>query len=100
MLAPKQSGYTLPLGSQFDLNQLIVLPGTTVFPVGTFVPAVVATSTLSNGQISDHLFLYNQSFTAIYTSQLWGAEANYLMGDTVDAIQFLPLAGVRYINLT
>ncbi len=100
MLAKKQSGYTLALGSQFDLSTLPGIPASAAFPPGTFVPIVVGTSTLSNGQISDHIFLYNQSYSAVFASQLWGGEANYLWGDTADAIQFLPLAGVRYLNLT
>ena len=94
MLAKKQSGFILPLGSPFDTSQVTGIPGSGV------VDSVLATSTLSNGQISDHLFLYNQSYSAVYSSQLWGGEANYLFGDAVDAIQFLPLAGARYINLT
>lgn len=98
MLARKQSGFTLPLGLPFDLSALGFgsgIPGT-----GPLVPIVVATSTLQNGQIANDLFLYDKSFQAIFTSQLWGAEANYLWGETVDAFQFLPLAGARYMNLT
>ena len=101
MLARRQSGFTLPLGSLADLGTL-GLAGSTggPFPPGTIVPTVAATSTLANGQIADHLFLYNKSFTANYTSQLWGGEANYLFGDAVDTFQFLPLVGARYLNLT
>lgn len=98
MLARKQSGFLMPLGTPFDTSTLGF--GSGIFGTGPFVPLTAATSTLSNGQVADDLFLYNKSFQAIYTSQLWGAEANYLFGDAVDMFQFLPLIGARYLNLT
>jgi len=99
MLAKRQTGYTLALGQPFD-TATIGFGGPPFGLSSNIVPVDVATSTLSNGSISDHLFLYNQSYSATFTSQLWGGEANYLWGDSVDLIQFLPLAGARYLNLT
>jgi hypothetical protein len=63
MLARKQSGFSLPLGSPFDLSALGF--GSGILGTGPFVPLSAATSTLSNGQIADDLFLYNKSFQAI-----------------------------------
>src|SRR4029078_6567507 len=68
---------------------------------GLTLPNVLATSTLFNGHVSDHLFLYNLSYQAVFQSQLWGGEANYFYDmDAVGFLQFRPLMGVRYINLT
>lgn len=94
LLARKQSGFVLPLGQPLDATGF-------GFP-GTSLPAEVATSTFFQGQLSDHLLLYNQSYQAIFQTQLWGAEANYL-ADTMDPdgiIQMRPLIGARYINLS
>ena len=103
MLGRKQSAFRLTgqpdllFDTDFDL-------GIDTKPIekaeGEVTSAFIGTSTLSNGQISNHLFLYNQTFTAVYTSQLWGSEANYLFGDAVDTFQLLPLVGARYMNLT
>ncbi len=94
MLARKQSGFVLDnLGGPTDL--------TNFGQPGAVVPAVIATSTQFNGQPSDHLLLYNQSYQAIMQSQLWGAEANYFYDyDAVGLVQFRPLLGVRYLNLS
>ncbi len=106
MLGKKQTGFStnyanIPL---FDPAQLLFHQygiGTGVPGTQGLVPNVAATSTLANGQLSNHLFLYNQSFAATYISQLWGGEANYLIDDYAgDVAQFLPLIGARYINLT
>lgn len=98
MLGRKQSGSSFKLGQPEDIG---LLPGGVGFATGSTVPFVAATSTLFNGQPSDHLFLYNVSYTAVMTSQLWGGEANYLMDyETSEVVQFLPLVGVRYLNLT
>jgi hypothetical protein len=93
-LGRKETGFTLaPLGAPVFI------------PVGFFsfitVPTVVATSTLSNGSVSDHLLLYDTSYSAVFQSQLWGAEANYLYDyDAVGMLQLRPLIGARYLNLT
>jgi hypothetical protein len=93
-LGRKTTGFTIaPLGEQVTI------------PTGFFsfisVPRVLATSTLSNGNVSDHLLLYDTSYSAVFQSQLWGAEANYLYDlDAVGLLQFRPLIGARYLNLT
>ncbi|MBI3864814.1 MAG: BBP7 family outer membrane beta-barrel protein [Planctomycetia bacterium] len=99
MLGRKQSGITLPLGAQVDTA---LLPGGSgIAGAGPFVPLVAVTSTLTNGQIGDNLLLYNVSYKAVMTSQLWGGEINYLADqDATEIWQFLPLGGFRYLNLT
>jgi hypothetical protein len=107
MLAKKQSGYTIPLSDfgLFDPSVLLFQQygiGTGVPGSQALVPFVAATSTLVNGSdASSHLFLYNTSFQAIYISQLWGGEANFLMdGNPSEFLQWQPLIGARYLNLT
>jgi hypothetical protein len=93
-LGRKQTGFTIaPLGE------------TVTIPTGFFsfitVPTVVATSTLANGNVSDHLLLYDTSYSAVMQSQLWGGEANYFYDyDAVGLLQLRPLIGARYLNLT
>jgi hypothetical protein len=107
MLARKQSGYSIPLATAglFDPSILLFQQygiGTGVPGNQALVPYVAATSTLVNGSTdSSELFLYNNGYTVTYTSQLWGGEANYLMdGDASEIVQFQPLIGARYLNLT
>lgn len=99
MLARKESGFTL---GNFGNAQIQTDNSGNPLAGGPIIlPSVLATSTLSNGQVSDHLLLYNQSFQAVFQSQLWGGEANYFYdADSVGILQFRPLIGVRYINLT
>jgi hypothetical protein len=89
MLARKSSGFSFhDLGQTFDPT------------LGLILPNFVATSTLVNGQVSDHVLLYD-SYQAVFQTQLWGAEANYFYDlDAVGGLQFRPLIGVRYVNLT
>lgn len=92
MLAKKNSGFLLNnFGSTFVIFN------------GQFfnLPNVVATSVLDNTQPSDTYFVYNESFEAIFSSRLWGGEANYLIDyDTDGLVHFRPMAGVRYLNLS
>jgi hypothetical protein len=91
MLARKSSGFFF-----HDLGQSFVPTGL----LGVFVPNFIATSTLVNGQVSDHVLLYD-SYQAVFQTQLWGAEANYFYDlDPVGGLQFRPLVGLRYLNLT
>lgn len=62
------------------------------------VPQFIATSTLSNDVVGSNLFLYDSSFTQTMTSNLWGAEANYILDsyDPRSEVQIRPLAGFRY----
>jgi len=96
VLSPRSSGYVL---SNFGSTPFTVnIAGT---PTAELVPNSVATSFLLNGQPSNHLLLYNSSYQAIFQSQLWGAEANYLCDvDLADCFHVRPLIGARYINLT
>jgi hypothetical protein len=97
-LGRRQSGYTVPLGQ--PVQTTILLFGLFPFP-GPVLPNVLATSTLANGQVSDHLFLYNQSFSVQALSQIWGGDMTYLMDyDVSGPLQFRPLIGARYINFT
>jgi hypothetical protein len=107
MFARKQSGYTIPLSTAafFDPSVLLFQQygiGTGIPGSQALVPQVAITSTLINGSdAGSHLFLYNQSYTVNYQTQLWGGEANYLMdGSPAEIFQWLPLVGARYINLT
>lgn len=91
MLEKANSGFTLdnfgqtnPIGLGFNVA----------------VPVTVGTPTLVNGQLSDNIELYNQSFTAFYESQLWGAEGNFLFDLATDGpFQLRPMIGGRYISL-
>ncbi|HTI49523.1 MAG TPA: BBP7 family outer membrane beta-barrel protein [Planctomycetaceae bacterium] len=60
----------------------------------------VATSVLNHGQIGNDVYFYNQSYSAVYTSQLWGAEGNYIGDYDRDGfIQINPTAGLRFFQL-
>jgi hypothetical protein len=106
MLARKQSGFFLatgksaPFDDDFDFGSdpFEALEGETPL----FLPLVSGTSVLFNGQISDHIFLYNVSYQAIFQSRVWGAEANYLTSaqDPEALLQCRGLVGFRYINLS
>lgn len=94
LLARSQSGFLLN-----NFGSRVLLTDPTGLPILT-VPATVGNSTLVNGQLSDNVFLYNISFEAQYRSQLWGAEANYILqGDDDGLIHVQPMIGARYINL-
>ena len=67
---------------------------------GEALPLFYGTSTLLNGQVSNHVLLYD-TYQAVFQSRLWEAEANYLYDlDAVGPLQFRPLIGFRYLNLT
>ena len=65
----------------------------------------IITSLLSDGSVSDseslNLFNYDQSFRAVFGTQMWGAEANFIREYDVrgDGCRWEPLFGFRYINL-
>ena len=86
MLEQKKSGYVIENLGQND------------FFFG--LPTSIVTSVYANGALTDLFFIYNQRFAAIYQSQLWGAEGNYLIDYDVDGLLHCrPLVGLRYINL-
>jgi hypothetical protein len=106
MLARKSSGFRLIPGKDIPFDtDADAGPGGDPVAIekleGETLPLFIATSVLSHGQVSDHLLLYNVSYQAVFQSQMWGGEANYLYDlDAVGFLQFRPLFGVRYINLT
>jgi hypothetical protein len=106
MLARKSSGFRLgpggiiPFDTDGDQSGPAPDPPAVEIAEGEALPLMWATSTLNHGQVSDHVLLYD-TFQAVFQSQLWGAEANYFYDlDAVGFLQFRPLIGVRYINLT
>jgi hypothetical protein len=93
-LATKQSGFEVSRFPQVD----VVEPGFP--PIVTFVQSDIATSVLTSGQVGDTVFLYNTAFDVSYTSQLWGAEANWVGDYDRDGLfQLNPTIGLRYFNL-
>lgn len=94
MLGKKTSGYEVPEFPQ----EFVVNPG---FPLsGHLVTRSVGTSVLTNGQVGNTIFLYNQAFSVQYASQLWGAEGNYIFDhDREGLFWFNPTVGFRYFNL-
>ena len=70
-------------------------------PTGTLLQEFVATSTFLNGQQSQNLFLYDQSFRADFESDLWGAEVNYLADPLVpgEGFKIRPLVGFHYWHI-
>lgn len=92
----KETGYLI---NHFGISSFQTSAGPP--PVVVQLPDVIATSLFFQGQLSDHLLLYNKSFKATFQSQLWGAEANYFYDQDADGLlQFRPLIGGRYLNLT
>src|SRR5262249_24976739 len=107
MLGKKRAGYkNYKLGtskSVFDVDQDPGDPPAPEHLEGEVLkgPHSRWTSGLVNGQGSEHLLFHNTSFEAVFTSQLWGAEANYLCDvNNADWFHVRPLLGARYLNLT
>lgn len=107
MLARKQSGFFLNTGAPvaFDTDFDIAFdPRRTEIAEGESLPQDIATSTLFNGQVADHVFLYNVSYQAIFQSRVWGGEANYLSDSLLPEgdgwLQCRPLIGFRYVNIS
>src|SRR5262245_1765270 len=105
MLARKSSGFRLgragliPFDIDGDSGPGGDPPAVEILE-GEALPLFYGTSTLLNGQVSNHVLLYD-TYQAVFQSRLWGAEANYLYDlDAVGFLQFRPLVGVRYLNLT
>ena len=77
-----------------------------IFGLLTITPGnFAATSLLNNGEPSDLLLLYNQSFAAEYSSNLWGAEGvfvadafPYSMPVRSEVLNIRPLMGFRYMD--
>lgn len=61
----------------------------------------VATTTLTNGQLGNNAFLYDDSFATHYKTQLWGSDINYVFDATLSEpfIQIRPMFGFRYLAI-
>ncbi len=74
----------------------------TVAPAPPLAPETqiqFATSTRLNGQPSNNLFLYDSSFEISQSTQMYGAEANWIANSPYEmGFVVRPLAGFRYIN--
>ncbi|MFN0051260.1 MAG: BBP7 family outer membrane beta-barrel protein [Planctomycetales bacterium] len=91
MLAKKQSGFEIDNFASTSVGS---------FPFFRNLPGTVGTSLLENGQVSDTVLLYNQSFSVTYASQVWGAEANYVIdNDNGGLFHLNPTVGLRYFNI-
>jgi len=70
-------------------------------PVGVTLFDFIATSTYTNGQVGPNLFLYDESFRANFTSDFWGAEANFVFDPLTPGPGFnvRSLFGFRFVDL-
>jgi len=61
----------------------------------------IATTTLTNGQLSNNAFLYDSSFSTRYESNLWGSDINYVFDAALSEpfIQIRPMFGFRYLAI-
>jgi len=73
------------------------LPSNPIPGFGTFI----ATSTLTNGQVSNNVQLFDKSFQAGFETDFWGAEAKVLLNTDIAGygIRVRPLIGFQYLNL-
>ncbi len=94
--------FTSPRGLGEQVTYGTVLD-TTVTPnvlVPVQAPRVIGTSTFVNGALANNIELYNQSYSATYQSQMWGADLNYYFDTDRDGfLQFQPLVGFRHLSL-
>jgi Putative beta barrel porin-7 (BBP7) len=94
MLGVKQSGYSV------DRFPRVLVRNPNDFFSLHFVEDVIATSLLNNGQKGDTVLLYNKAYSAVYVSQLWGGEGNYVGDYDRDGLFHLnPTIGLRYLSL-
>ena len=61
---------------------------------------VIVTSLLTNGQPGSSVILYDRSFKALYSTDIFGAEANFYYNyrNPRLGLRFLPLFGARHID--
>lgn len=83
--------------SEFRLDDELGLP--IPFDIND-VPRFIATSTLTNGQVSNNVFLYDDFFSQRLSADLWGADFTVLLNSYLPqpAVQIRPLFGFRYIG--
>ncbi len=65
------------------------------------LPHFIATSTLVDGRVSDNVELYDDSFTATYTSKIWGAETKLVFNTdpSIEGIRLQPMVGFGHLNI-
>lgn len=79
-------------------------------PPAPFIPTFIYQPFSNNGigpngdpltATTGTFLLYDQGFRALYKTEVWGAESNFLWEahDPNEGFQFRPLVGVRYINV-
>jgi hypothetical protein len=66
------------------------------------VARFIVTSTLTNGLPGSNLFIYDQAFGTKFSSDLWGAEFNWISDPYASGpgLQIRPLVGFRYLNIS
>jgi hypothetical protein len=68
-------------------------------PLAPELQVQLATSTLLNNQPSNNLFLYDESFSLVQTTQMFGAEANWVGKSPYEyGLVVRPLVGFRYLT--
>lgn len=66
---------------------------------GTVAQPFLGTTTYVNGALGDNIFLYNDSFRAVFNSRLWGSEANFFIDGTDNGLLFFQtMVGFRYLD--
>lgn len=84
----------------FDKNSDKVFESIPLAPVLNPAAQVqLATSTLTNGQLSQNLFLYDSSFQVSTSASFFGAEANWIAKSPYeDGFVLRPMVGFRYLD--
>jgi hypothetical protein len=61
---------------------------------------ILATTLLTNGTAGDRFLIYDQDFNAIYQSDIWGAEVNYVFDYVTPqmGLTFQPIIGYRHVQ--
>ncbi len=88
------SGWALEQAGDKDSAEDLPSPAA---PFGRFI----ATTVLTNGQPGFFAYLFDESFTVSYESQIWGAEAKYVfdLWKGQDGFRIDPLIGFRFLQL-
>lgn len=86
-------------GSVFTMNEAQqVLEDTDLD--GTFSQPFLGTTTLQDGDISENIQLYNDSFRAAFTSRVWSSDLNlFFDGPSSNFFSFSPILGFKYLDL-
>ena len=66
------------------------------------VARFIVTSTFTNGVPGSNLFIYDESFRTRFSSDLWGAEFNWVSDpySSGPGLQIRPLLGFRYVDIS